>query len=54
MGIISFVKYIASYSQSAGAVPADTNVATHLRDDDGASVQDVFIDNQPRGNNEPV
>lgn len=44
MSIISFVKYIASWAQNAGAIPADTVVATHERSEDGASVQDVFID----------
>lgn len=43
MGVISFVKYIASLAQNAGAIPVDTVVATHERDSDGASVQDVYL-----------
>jgi len=45
MSIVSFVKYIASWAQNAGAIPADTVVATHERASDGASVQDVYLDN---------
>ena len=45
MSIVSFVKYIASWAQNAGAIPADTVVATHDRASDGASVQDVYLDN---------
>ena len=43
----SNVLYTHAATPNAGAVPQQTNVATHERASDGADVQDVYIDNIP-------
>jgi hypothetical protein len=39
------VRYIQAISTDAGAIPVNTEVATHDRASDAAKVQDVFLDN---------
>ena len=41
------VRYESAIGTTAGAIPVNTEVATHPRAGDGASVQDVYIDNIP-------
>ena len=40
----SNVKYIPAVTPSAGAVPTDTDIATHTRASDGLEVQDVYLE----------
>ena len=45
MGLVSsIVSYVSTLAQNAGVVPAGTNVATHARANDGAEVQDIYLD----------
>jgi len=38
------VRYIPAISTDAGAIPVETQIATHARAEDSATVQDVYID----------